>query len=47
MRERERERKHMSRGGAEREGERILSRFCTVILKPNSGLDPTKCEMMT
>ena len=41
-REREREREstcaHVSRGGAEREGERIPSRLCTVNVEPKAGL---------
>ena len=45
MRERERER--ASRGGTEREGERIPSRLRTVIAEPNAGLKPTNREIMT
>ena len=37
----------MSREGADREGERIPSRLCTVSAKPNVGLEPTNCEIMT
>ena len=38
---------HMSRGGAEREGERILSRFHAVSAEPNVGLKLTNQEIMT
>ena len=46
-RERERERAHASRGGAEREGERIPSRFHAVSAEPNAGLDLTNHEIVT
>ena len=36
----------MSKGGAEREGERALSRFCTVSPEPNTGLELMNCEIM-
>ena len=36
------ERDSMSWGGAEREGERILSRLHAVSTEPNVGLEPTK-----
>ena len=39
-------RAHASRGGAEREGERIPSRLCTVSVEPDAGLDPTTHEIM-
>ena len=45
-RERERERERMSRVGAEREGERIPSRFLTVSAGSH-GLKLTNCEIMT
>ena len=38
--ERERERRDRGR-------ERIPSRLCTLGTEPDSGLDPTNCEMMT
>ena len=45
------ERGNVSRGGAEREGERerarIPSRLCTVSTEPDIGLEPTNCEIMT
>ena len=36
-------------GEGEREGERenIPSRLCTVSTKPNMGLDPMNCEIVT
>ena len=34
-----------SRGGAEREGERIPSRLRAVSTEPDTGLDPTNCEI--
>ena len=37
----------MSREGAEREGERIPSRFPAVSLELDLGLEPTNCEIMT
>ena len=46
-RERERERENVSRGGPEREGERIPSRLCTVNAEANTGLEPTNNEIMT
>ena len=37
-----------SRGrGAERGGDRILSRLCAVSAEPNTGLKPTNCEITT
>ena len=36
-----------SRGGAEREGERIPSRLCAVSVELDAGIDPTNCEIMT
>ena len=39
---RERERQSMSRGGAEKEGDRIQSRLHTVSMEPDSGLELTK-----
>ena len=39
--------KHASRGGAEREGERIPSRLCTVSVEPDAGLKPVNHEIMT
>ena len=44
---RERERENMSRGGAERERERIPSRFCAVNLELDTGLEPTNHEIVT
>ena len=38
---RERESSHTSGGGAEGNGERIPSRFCTVSVEPDVGLDLT------
>ena len=46
-RERERESESMSRGGAERKGERILGRLCPVSTEPDVGLDLINCEVMT
>ena len=37
---------HVSRGGADREGERIPSRFCTVSVGPYVGLELTNREIM-
>ena len=37
----------MSRGGAEREGERIPSRLHAVSAEPDAGLDLINCEIMT
>ena len=37
----------MSRGGAEREGERIPSRLYTVSAEHDVGVEPTHCEIMT
>ena len=45
-REREREKERMSRGGEEREGERIPSRLQTVSAEPDMGLDPASHEIM-
>ena len=48
MRERERERENIKRGGAERRGrQRIPSRLHAVSTEPNVGLDPTNHEVMT
>ena len=49
QRERERERAcvHASGGKAEREGERIPHRLWAVSTEPDTGLDPTNCEIMT
>ena len=46
--EREREREHTSRGGAERETERerIPSRLHAVSTEPDTGLSLTNCEIM-
>ena len=41
------ERERANGGGAEREGERIPSRLCTVCAEPNPGLDPVNHEIMT
>ena len=38
---------HMNGGGAEREGERIPSRLCTVSTEPDMGLKLTNHEIMT
>ena len=46
-RERERERERASRQGAEREGERIPSRFCAFRAEPDKGLSLTNREIMT
>ena len=46
-RERERERASMSRGGTEREGERIPSRLHTVSSVPDAELRFTNHEIMT
>ena len=37
----------MSRGGAERKGERILGRLCPVSTEPDVGLDLINREVMT
>ena len=37
----------MSRGGAEREGERILSRLQAVCTEPDVGFDPINYGIMT
>ena len=37
----------MSRGGADREAERIPSRLSTVSVEPNVGLGPMNHEIMT
>ena len=37
----------MGEGQKEREEERIPSRLGTVSAKPNVGLEPTNCEIMT
>ena len=36
----------MSGGGAEREGEGISSRLCTVSTEPDAGLELTNCDIM-
>ena len=41
------ERERESRGGAERERERIPGRPCTVSTKPDAGLKLTNREIMT
>ena len=41
------ERESMSRGGAEREGERIPSRPSIVSTEPDTGLEPMNCGIMT
>ena len=46
-RERERESERESRGVAEREGERIPGRVCTISMEPDIRLEPTDCEIMT
>ena len=46
-RERKRKRKTVSRGGTEREGERIPSRLCATSTEPNAGLKLTNREIMT
>ena len=43
--ERERERERESRKGAEREGESILIRLCTVSTEPDAGLKLTNREI--
>ena len=43
----ERERERTSKEGAEREEERIPSRFHTVSTEPDSGLKPMNCQIMT
>ena len=45
--ERGRETEHTSRGGAEREGERIPNRLCVVSAEPYEGFDLTNHEIMT
>ena len=47
MRERERDREYTSRGGAERERERISRRLHAVSAEPDMVLEPTNCEIMT
>ena len=42
-----RERESTSRGGAEREGERITSRLHAVSTDPDVGFKLTNCETMT
>ena len=42
-----RERATVSRGGAERERERIPSRLHAVSAEPNVGFGPTKCKIVT
>ena len=46
-RERERKREDISRGGAEREGERESQGGSTVSAKPDVGLNSTNNEIMT
>ena len=43
----ERESIQVGEGQREREGERIPSRLCTVSAKPDVGLEPTDCEIVT
>ena len=48
--ERERERQSVSRGRAQREGDRgskAGSRLQAVSTEPDTGLEPTNCEIMT
>ena len=45
LRDRERERTHIGKRGAERE--RIPSRLCTVSTEPETGLKLTNSEIMT
>ena len=40
-------RESMGRRGVEREGDRIPSRLRTSSAKPDAGLEPTNCEIMT
>ena len=47
LRKRERERKNTSGGGAEREGERTLSRLHPVSAEPDVGLDLENHGIMT
>ena len=49
MRERQREGKNVSRGGAERERERekIPSRLHAARAEPDMGFEPMNCEIMT
>ena len=42
-----REKERVSRGGAEKDGERIPSRLHTFSTKPNMGLEPRNHEFMT
>ena len=44
---RERERASRCQGGAEREGERILSRLCAVSMELDVELEPTNLKIMT
>ena len=37
----------MSRGGAEREGERTPSRLCMTCTEPDAELEPMNCEITT
>ena len=41
------EREHVSRGGAERERQRIPSRLWVVSTEPDTGLESTNPEIMT
>ena len=43
----ERDRRGVSRGGAEREGERIRSKLHAASRDPDAGLELTDCEIMT
>ena len=43
----ERESMRMSRGGAERGTEKIPGMFHAVSEKPNAGLEPMNCDVMT
>ena len=38
---------HASERGAEREGERIPSRLCTISVEPDVGLEPMNREIVT
>ena len=40
-------RERVSRGGAEKETEKISSRLCTVSAEPSMGLEPTNHEIMS
>ena len=47
LKKRESEHVCTSWGRPKREGERILSRLCSVNIEPNVGLEPTNHEIMT